>query len=374
MWTDAGPDAITCYINCQQWDKAKDTASQITSPDKRNQYLDLISKSKQRLIAQLDIPELSVLAQKRNWNECLSQATKKGEDVLNYYLVMYVEQLIGEAKFKEAAEIFVRYKCPTHQNNFGLYQTLGLEMLAGDELNELELIALKQMMTMICANLKFQGSSNSTVCKEFNKFAIISHLELMRSECKSLGLHNCYRKICVSLLRYTKEIRVDKAFLDAGLACRDAKEHNMAFIILNRYLDLADAIDDTDNAMALQQSQDFENTDIPSPFETPLPNTNYLPIDQRTELKDWISKIHTQKRGISQLTTRKCTQCDAQIYEATLSCPMCKKTWEPCIASGYPLCTQNITTCKNCNKGALNDCWMEYVNATHHCPWCKSSQ
>jgi intraflagellar transport protein 172 len=93
-------------------------------------------------------------------------------------------------------------------------------------------------------------------------------------------------KLCVSLLRYTAEIRVDQAFYDAGMAARAMGNDHMAFILLNRYLDLYDAIDDPDSA-SLENGQ-FQGTDIPSPYDVPLPEKNFLPADQKDEVGDWV--------------------------------------------------------------------------------------
>jgi intraflagellar transport protein 172 len=63
-------------------------------------------------------------------------------------------------------------------------------------------------------------------------------------------------KLCTSLLRYTKEIRADKAFLDAGEANRREGINNMAFMFFNRYLDLFDAIEDPEGA-GITDNSDF---------------------------------------------------------------------------------------------------------------------
>ena len=82
------------------------------------------------------------------------------------------------------------------------------------------------------------------------------------------------------LLIYTKEIRADKAYFDAGSACRKAGLNDSAFIFFNRYIDLYDAIDDPDNASGIDNAE-FEHTDIPSLFEIPLPEKNIISPHER---------------------------------------------------------------------------------------------
>eukprot|EP00826_Nyctotherus_ovalis_P015234 TRINITY_DN14314_c0_g1_i3.p1 TRINITY_DN14314_c0_g1~~TRINITY_DN14314_c0_g1_i3.p1 ORF type:complete len:239 (-),score=63.36 TRINITY_DN14314_c0_g1_i3:161-832(-) len=211
----------------------------------------------------------------------------------------------------------------------------------------------------------------------FAEYEMIAHLELLRSECKALNLQKCYTHICISLLRYTKVVRMDKAFLDAGLACKDMKLYNMAFIILNRYLDLAEAIEnreDQEILAALSEDTSLKGTDIPTPFDAPLAEKNLLTEAKRNEIRDWVLQVSVQQKAEQKLGMRKCEECGSSVYEACLTCPNCKKMSEPCVASGYPLAKQGVVYCKGCQRGALKEYWTEYVKATQYCPWCKSVQ
>jgi hypothetical protein len=63
-----------------------------------------------------------------------------------------------------------------------------------------------------------------------------------------------------------------QAFYEAGMACRALSWENMAFVFLNRFLDLCEAIEE--RSLDLLDNTDFVHTDIP--FEIPLPETPYL--------------------------------------------------------------------------------------------------
>jgi hypothetical protein len=54
----------------------------------------------------------------------------------------------------------------------------------------------------------------------------------------------------------------------------------MAFVFLNRYIDLADAIDDGTNEIV--DNQYLANTDIP--YEINLPETKYLSVSVMTNI------------------------------------------------------------------------------------------
>jgi len=60
------------------------------------------------------------------------------------------------------------------------------------------------------------GDKNSPVYIEFQRFLMITHLLLLKSECAKNNLNRVNAKLSTALLRYCKDIRADKAFLDAG--------------------------------------------------------------------------------------------------------------------------------------------------------------
>ena len=67
----------------------------------------------------------------------------------------------------------------------------------------------------------------------------------------------------------------------AGEACQEAGHLNMAFVFLNRYLDLTEAMDDPDAGPL--ENADFVNTDIP--FDFHIPDAHYIPEDMREKVR-----------------------------------------------------------------------------------------
>jgi intraflagellar transport protein 172 len=66
----------------------------------------------------------------------------------------------------------------------------------------------------------------------------------------------------------------------------------MALVLLNRYLDIYEGIEDPDNNN-LGDNSDFQNTDIPSPFDVPLPEKNFIDPKQKEEIRDWCLQVLT---------------------------------------------------------------------------------
>lgn len=152
-------------------------------------------------------------------------------------------------------------------------------MLSSD--SEIELQILREMLQKLVKNLEEAiGNRQSPVFQEFFRYLTVTHLLLLKGESQRNNLKRVYARLSTSLLRYCKDIRADKAFLDAGSANRDINQNDMAFIFFNRYIDLWDAIVDPDANM-ISENTEFEGTDIPVPYEIPLPEKNLLSEGER---------------------------------------------------------------------------------------------
>ena len=90
------------------------------------------------------------------------------------------------------------------------------------------------------------------------------------------------------MLRYCDLVRVDKLFYNAGIACKKADLTTEAFLLLNRYLDIFEVIEDPDNNGALSEQGEFEHTDIPNLFDVPLPEANLIDENVRQQLRKFL--------------------------------------------------------------------------------------
>lgn len=93
-------------------------------------------------------------------------------------------------------------------------------------------------------------------------------------------------KAAVSLLRYCGLVPVERAFYEAGILCRKVKWFNMAFVFLNHYLDIRDAIEEGTNSTGGLDHSDFLSTDIPTECE--LPDHPLVSEESHNEVKEWV--------------------------------------------------------------------------------------
>ena len=156
---------------------------------------------------------------------------------------------------------------------------------------------------------------------------MVTHLLLLKTEAQRNRLDRVSAKLCTSLLRYCKDIRADKAFMEAGEANRKVQQNDMAFIFLNRYIDLYDAIEDPENN-PISDNTDFEGTDIPSPYDISLPEKNLIGENDRDKIRDWVLQINMEGDVGQNLPCRTCEHCNYDgLYEASLNCPQCSANW-----------------------------------------------
>jgi intraflagellar transport protein 172 len=373
--------AIEAFTQCKKFDRAMECAQNVRPAEMQSMLIQKIQQHKKamyindgkinKLVEAGDMSGLEMLASRGQWEECLSLAEKQGSDFINTYLMKFAKTFLQQGQFKETARVLTRYNTPAIQQMLPVYKTIAVEVLAA--VNEVELQILREMLQKLIKNLEeMVGDRSNPIFVEFMKYLMVTHLLLLKSEAQRNRLDRVSAKLCTSLLRYCKDIRADKAFMEAGDANRKIQQNDMAFIFLNRYIDLYDAIEDPENN-PISDNADFEGTDIPSPYDISLPEKNLIGENDRDKIRDWVLQINMEGDVGQNLPCRTCEHCNYDgLYEASLSCPQCNAHWKPCIISGYPLVKSQSIQCKFCNMGAIRDYWNDFIGVTQHCPWCNS--
>ena len=70
---------------------------------------------------------------------------------------------------------------------------------------------------------------------ELEELLMTVHYQHIYYQAKSFGLKDIMAKCAITLLKYPNIIPHDKAFYQAGMACKDLGITNLAFVLLNRY-------------------------------------------------------------------------------------------------------------------------------------------
>lgn len=80
----------------------------------------------------------------------------------------------------------------------------------------------------------------------------------------------------------------------------------MASVLLNRYLDINEIIDDPDNNN-IPEEDHFKITDIPSLYDVNMPMKNFVSETEKEKIKDWLLHISMNlKKEEAVLPVRPC--------------------------------------------------------------------
>ncbi|XP_069742704.1 intraflagellar transport protein 172 homolog isoform X3 [Narcine bancroftii] len=366
-------EAIDCFIGGEEWNKAKHVAKEL---DPRfEDYVDqhykeyLKNQGKVDSLVGVDvIAALDIYVERGQWEKCIETANKQNYKILHKYVALYVTHLIKEGHSEKALNLYVQHGAPANTQNFNIYKRIFMDVINMPDINSADAYRtwadLRNVLFNLCENLVKSSEAHSASHEEFEQMLLIAHYYTTRAA--SLGvsqLDMIAAKLSISLLRHTDVIPADKAFYEAGMAAKTVGWENMAFIFLNRFLDLSDAIEEG-NLDALDHS-DFQQTDIP--FEIPVPTKQHVLHERREEIRDWVLTVSMDQR-VEQVLPAD----ERDTYEASLIAVNTGIRSLPCVITGYPVLRHKIEF-KKPGKAANKDDWNKFLMAvkTTHSPECQ---
>ncbi|XP_074541957.1 intraflagellar transport protein 172 homolog [Halichoeres trimaculatus] len=366
-------DAIDAFIAGEEWNKAKRVAKELEP--RYEDYVDqkykehLKGQGKVDSLVDVDVvAALDMYAERGQWEKCLETASKQNFKILHKYVALYATQLIKDGDPVKALQLYIQHGAPPNPQNFNIYKRLFLDIINlpnTDTPESYHMWAdLRNFLQQLSENLSRSGEANSRAHEDFEQLLLIAHYCATRAAAKGVEqLAGTAAKLSVSLLRHTELIPADKAFYEAGLACREVGWGNMAFIFLNHFLDLCDAIDE--GSLAALDHSDFMDTDIP--FEVPIPSKLCVTDSQREQIRDWVLMVSMDNR-LEQVLP----QDERNSYEASLVASNTGLRSLPCVLTGYPV-LRNKVEFSPVGKAANKDDWNKFLMATKttHSPECQ---
>ncbi|KAG7214317.1 hypothetical protein INR49_004455 [Caranx melampygus] len=366
-------DAIDVFIEGEEWNKAKRVAKELEP--RYEDYVDqkykehLKNQGKVESLVGVDVmAALDMYAERGQWEKCLETASKQNFKILHKYVALYSTHLIKEGDALKALKLYIQHGAPPNPQNFNIYKRLFLDVINLPDADGPESYRmwadLRDFLFQLCENLSKSSEANSPAHEEFDQMLLISHYYATRAATKGVEqLISMAAKLSVSLLRHTELIPADKAFYEAGLSCRAVGWENMAFIFLNHFLDLCDAVDE--GSLDALDHSDFIDTDIP--FEVPVPTKLCVTDAQREQIRDWVLMVSMDHR-LEQVLPRD----ERNSYEASLVASNTGLRSLPCVLTGYPV-LRNKVEFTSAGKTANKDDWNKFLMATKtsHSPECQ---
>ncbi|XP_071962115.1 intraflagellar transport protein 172 homolog [Antedon mediterranea] len=357
-------EAIDVLLDGQEWVKAKKVAKELEP--RYEKYVDsrykefLKEKNDPDSMMDLEPTEaLNMYVEQGKWEECIEKAQKQDFKVLHKYIALYAAHLINEKNIQKALDLYVQHGAPPNPENFNIYKRIFMEILSMPNLDRPQAYHtwgdLRDMLMNLTENLARSPASKNPACEEFQNMLLVAHYYATRSAC--LGqekLEVLAAKLSVALLRHTEIVPADKAFYEAGIQSRKQGWDNMAFVFLNRFLDLTEAIED--GSLDMLDHSDFQDTDIP--FEIPLPEKQHVTEDKKEEVKEWVLSVSMDQK------VEQCLDRDERdTYVASLIAPNTGVRSPPCVISGYPVLRNKLDFKRN-GHAANKDDWNKFLMCT----------
>lgn len=366
-------NAIDAFIEGEEWNKAKRVAKELDP--RLEEYVDKRYKEHLKNQGKVDslvgvdvVAALDMYAERGQWEKCIDTASKQSFKVLHKYIALYATHLIKEGEVEKVLSLYIQHGVPAYSQNFNIYKRMFQELVNLRDRDCAEAFRmwsdLRDVLLLLCENLTKSSEANSPAHEEFEQMLLVAHYYATRSAAKGIDqLSSVAAKLSISLLRHTELIPADKAFYEAGLAAKAVGWENMAFIFLNRFLDLADGIDE--GTLDALDHTDFQDTDIP--FEVPVPSKLHVTVEKREEIREWVLTVSMDQR-VEQVLPKD----ERATYEASLVATSTGIRSLPCVITGYPVLRNKIEF-KRPGMAANKDDWNKFLMATKttHSPECQ---
>lgn len=246
---------------------------------------------------------MDLLAEQGQWSRCIEKAKQINSSVMHKYLAKYAATLIQTKQSVSAMNLYLQYGSPALPQNYNIYTKITLECLSLRE-DHVSTVwkDLRSFLFQIVQAIK-DSNSVDAMLDHFEQLLLIAHYYVVRSVCREVASLNFIAvKISVALLRYTDLIPVDKGYFEAGMDLRAVGRESEAFILINHYLDVCEAIEE-DSGMLVDHS-DLTVTDFPS--SVPIPETMHLSNESNLheEIREWILAVSMDQK-IDQVMERE---------------------------------------------------------------------
>ncbi|VDM09167.1 unnamed protein product [Wuchereria bancrofti] len=267
--------------------------------------------------------------------------------MLDKYVALYATELIKEKRYDEATIAFEKYGASSNSNNFNIYQRLTEEVINVRNMDNPNVYrrwaTLRNVLLMVCNGMNIKEKQKEL----FNRYLEIAHYGALRSailEYTGTEIERIAAQITISFIRYSDIMQADKVFYEAGMACRKlgTTKERLAFMLLNHYLDLCDAIEDQDPSAV--DGSIFDGTDIPQED------------DEHEEVKEWVLAISMEQSIERSLPYDTDGNFEVSLFDAN-------GTPHPaCLISGYPT-RGNVKEFGSSGRVADRDTWSRFIMA-----------
>lgn len=331
---------------------------------------------------------LDVLAKRGEWDRIWDVAAKERmpPNAIGKYVLMRVEELLMSAggggrggpgggshqQIDEAVKLLNKRPGPATDAAMNAYKRLVKAVLSRtiDEDSSSEHIAtvamLRDVLYRLANQYRAQSPDKQQLSPSMESMLMATHYQNMLYNCRSLGLKEICAKCAITLLKYPELIPVDKAFYQAGMMAKELGNINMAFMLLNRYVDITEAIDSGGDTNMLDNTEYHDTDAIPLIHNGSLPSNHYIrDEDKREEVRTWVLSVVTDSNIEQRFTAREHSR--GSLYEA-----LYMSERPTCIVTGYPVHPADMLEINHSTANRRE--WNALVAKTRVDPWTGQQQ
>ncbi|XP_031636976.1 intraflagellar transport protein 172 homolog isoform X2 [Contarinia nasturtii] len=348
-------EAVDVFIQAEYWNKARRLAKeidpQLLAYVENQQKIRLRSDGNIEQLADIDvIAALDLLAEQGQWTRCIEKAKQHNMTIMHKYLAQYAAHLIQNHDIVNALQLYLQYGAPALPQNYNIYLRIALGCFALREADGVHVWKdLRNFLFQLTQSIRAESSDNNDKMRlSYDQLLLIAHYYATRAACREVpSLHQIAVKISIALIRYSDVIPVDKAFFEAGMDLRTLNRECEAFVFLNQYLDICEAIEDASNLVDFSDLHDI--TDIPE--SVPIPEKMHLHDEQNVheEIREWVLAISMDQK-INQILPTD----DRNLYESRVF-----DHEQPCVISGYPIQHKQPVIFQRSHRQANRDVWSK---------------
>ena len=378
--------AINMYVQARKFDLAESLAKRV-SPEledyvKRAIVQDSIaggSMKNAQVVEEMD-PEAALKAyiDKADFTNALRMAGQKSPEELKYVAGLQVQHLLRQGDAAQCLEALA--KNMMDPDDFRFYDTWitlaqkTIELLPSDTLlvQPLHEGLVRVVDSMTRSGQKAEDIAKATAVTNVIHIYYMSHR--METE---LNLPDFAVQLMLGLPRWIPYVAPDKAFYDAGMAAKRSSLEGMqdvAFLYLNRALDITERIEDGDVDSSGIDNTDFDATDFPKVYR--LPKEPTVPSAFMEEVNNWVLTVSIDNTAANEersLPMVNDPENGEPMFVGCVKSPHTGKVYPACAVTGYGIIGGGLTKCPQCQRAANQADWNKFVLTAKQCPWCGAS-
>merc|ERR1719272_2909157 len=172
---------------------------------------------------------IETYAQRNDWDAALQLATQQGPQMLTKYATLHGAYLLQNDQYVQAAAVFARHGTSTQPPNLQMYRRIAKEILSRGTESQTQgaggaaepgaspLPSLRAMLHKVVLCMRQGGDEGHG---EFERLLWIAHLTAAQAVAAERGAADASKRLAVAMLRYLREVPADRAFYEAGMACK----------------------------------------------------------------------------------------------------------------------------------------------------------